>query len=214
MKYLIDSANFNEINDALDLGAVGVTANPSMYLKEKVNFYEFLHKANALGSDFLSAEVLGSSLEEMLSEVQKILDINKNIIIKVNFSKTSLKLVKKLSKLGVKTAVTLIFNVNQATLAINAGADYIFPFIGRNDEIGDDGLEILSNICEYISMNNYNTKVVAASLKNLHHLKCAALLGVDYVAVPYALMEKSIYHTLTVSGDKTFQDDWSKVSKN
>lgn len=213
MRYLIDTANFDEIKEALDLGAVGITANPSMYLKENIDFYNFLHKANDLGSNFLSAEVLGDSVEEMLLDVEKILAINKDIVIKVNFNKISLKLVNILSKRGVKTAVTLIFNVNQATLAINAGADYIFPFIGRNDEIGDDGLEIISNICDYIHFNNYDTKVVAASIKNLHHLKSAALIGVDYVAVPFNLMEKAIYHTLTVSGAKTFQDDWAKVSR-
>lgn len=211
MKYIIDTANLNEIKEALSLGVYGVTANPSMYLKEQIKFYDFLREVNSLNPNFLSAEAMGSSLEEMLSNVDSILSINPNIIIKINFSSLGLKLVNILSKKKIKTAVTLIFNITQATLAINAGADYIFPFIGRNDAIGISGLKTLNDICTIIKENNYSTKVVAASIKNVYHLQEAALAGAHYVAVNHSTLKQALFHELTVQGEKKFIEDWKNL---
>ena len=133
MQYLIDTANMEEIKEALELGVKGVTANPSMYLKENVNFKSFLSEVSSLEPSILTAEVMEDTLENMVKSSEDILAINRDIIIKINFSETGLKLINILSKRGVKTAATLIFTLRQATIAINAGASYIFPFIGRND---------------------------------------------------------------------------------
>ncbi|HEY2419980.1 MAG TPA: transaldolase family protein [Neobacillus sp.] len=213
MKYFIDTANIQEIQEALALGVSGVTANPSMYLKEEVKFYDFLKEVNALSPKILTAEVIGPSLKEMLNSVEKVLAINPTIVIKVNFSPMGLKLITILSKKGIKTATTLIFNTNQATIAINAGTDYIFPFIGRNDEIGVNGIHTISDICSVIKNKNYTTKVVAASIKNVHHLEQAALSGADYAAVSYSVFEKAIHHQLTIDGAEAFERDWLHVLK-
>lgn len=211
MKYLIDTANFQEIKNALKLGIEGITANPSMYLKEKVNFYQFLKDSNSLNPNVLTAEVIGDNIEDMLNQVEEILNINKDIIIKINFSKLGLELINILNKRNIKTACTLIFNVNQASLAINAGVDYIFAFVGRNDENGYDGIENIKEICDFIKINNYKTKVIAASLKNVYHLKKSALCGVNYCAITYSLLEKIFDNKLTLDGEKVFNEDFAKI---
>ena len=213
MKYLIDSANLDEIQKCLKYGFKGITANPSMYLKEKVNFHEFIETCANLNPEILTAEVIGNNLYELINSCDKILNINKNTIIKINFSEVGLELINILNSKGVKTACTLIFNVNQASLAINAGADYLFPFIGRNDENGNDGIKSLTEICNLISINGYNTKVVAASIKNVFHLTQASLCGCDYAAVTYDLFKKASFNQLTIDGANTFERDWSKVNK-
>lgn len=212
MRYLIDTANMEDINKSLALGIRGVTANPSMYLKENVNFLSFIKDVNDLNPEILTAEVIETNLDDMLAQADKILSINKDIIIKINFSELGLMLINKLHKNGVKTACTLIFNVNQASIAINAGADYLFPFIGRNDENGYDGLAVITNICNMIKINNYSTKVVAASIKNVYHLEKAALAGAHYAAITFETFQKAMHHDLTINGAKTFTDDWSKLS--
>ena len=213
MRYIIDTANEEQIQTALSMGVCGVTANPSMYLKNNVDFYGFLKRYSLLELEFLSGEVMGDTFEEMKEEVNKILCINKNIVIKVNFSTEGLKLCKYLKNLGVKVAITLIFDIRQAIAAINAGADYIFPFVGRNEEIGNDGLQIIHEIQQIIKDQNYKTKVVAASIKNLYQLEQLAMYHIDYAAIPYDLLIKSLNHPLTTSGLKTFKEDWEKVEK-
>ncbi|CAH2714043.1 Transaldolase [Neobacillus rhizosphaerae] len=213
MQYFIDTANIQEIQEALALGVSGVTANPSMYLKEGVKFYDFLKEVNALSPKILTAEVIEPTLKEMLDSVDKILAINPTIVIKVNFSPLGLKLINILSKRGIKIATTLIFNTNQATIAIDAGTDYIFPFIGRNDEIGVNGIQTITDICSVIKNKNYHTKVVAASIKNVHHLEQAALAGADYAAVSYSIFEKAMSHQLTIDGAETFEHHWLQLLK-
>lgn len=213
MKFLIDSANGKDIDSALLMGVEGITANPSMYAKEEVNFYDFLVAMRQKTDDILTAEVMGNDIEAMRLEVDRILEISNDIVIKINFSEIGLQLVKELSRKGIKTVVTLIFNLNQAMLAINVGADYIFPFIGRNEGVGVDGLKLIKDICGVIKEKGYNTKVVAASIKNLYHLEEIAKLGADYAAVPYNLLKEACYHSLTVSGAEQFQVDWDKVDK-
>lgn len=213
MKYLIDTANLDDIQKCLKCGFKGITANPSMYLKENVNFYDFIETCTNLNPEILTAEVVGNNLDELLESCDKILSINKDTIIKINFSEVGLELINILHSKGVKTACTLIFNVNQASLAINAGANYLFPFIGRNDENGHDGINNLTEICDLISINGYNTKVVAASIKNVFHLTQAALCGCDYAAVTYDLFKKASFNQLTIDGANTFEKDWAQVNK-
>jgi transaldolase len=211
MIYIIDTANDEEIKESLSLGINGVTANSSMYLKNNKNFYSFLKEYSSKNLDFLSGEVMSDTFEGMVEEVNKIQKIDKNIVIKINFSKEGLKLCKYLKEKGIKSAITLIFNVAQAVAAINAGVDYLFVFIGRNDDNGNDGLSIIESIQSIVKEYDCKTKVVAASIKNLYQLEKLSTIGIDLAAIPYNLYIKSLYHPLTESGSETFKNDWQSL---
>lgn len=208
MKYIIDTANKEQINTVLSMGIDGITANPSMYKKEKEDFYTFLKDYTNKNLEFLSGEVMMDTVEDMLNEVARIQEINKDIVIKVNFSKVGLQLCSLLSKQGVKTAMTLVFTIPQAVAALQANVDYIFAFIGRNDEYGNDGLAFITSLQTIIKEKGYSTKIVAASIKNQHQLEEIAKSGIDYAAIPYDLYMKSLYHPLSESGADKFKEDW------
>lgn len=209
MKYIIDSANRDEINQCLHMGIRGVTANPSMYKKNNEDFYDFITYYTQKDLDFLSGEVMEENVHDMLLEVDKLLKINPKIVIKINFSPEGLKLATILNKRGIKTAFTLIFTINQALAALQTGCDYLFPFIGRNDGIGMDGLDFVCSLQNIINEKHYNTKIVAASIKNLHQLTQIAKMGIDCAAVPYKLYMQSLSHPLTDEGFIQFKNDWS-----
>lgn len=213
MRYFIDSANDKQILEALSMGACGVTANPSMYLKNHQNFYAFLEKYASMELSFLSGEVMGETLEEMREEAQKIHSIHPDIVMKLNFSREALILCRELHEQGISTAMTLIFTVAQANAAINAGADYLFPFIGRSDEYGLDGMELIKSIQKMSDLKKESFSVVAASIKNLHQLEELAKAGIDYAALPFELYEKSLSHPLTVQGAAAFAEDWQALSR-
>lgn len=214
MRYLIDSANDRQISEALSMGACGITANPSMYLKNQQNFYAFLEKYASMGLPFLSGEVMGDTLEDMRREAQRIHSIHPDIVMKLNFSKDALILCRELHQQGISTAVTLIFTVSQANAAINAGADYLFPFVGRSDEYGLNGMELIKSIQKMADLKKEHFSVVAASIKNLHQLEELAKAGVDYAAIPFELYEKSLSHPLTDQGAATFAEDWKALNKS
>lgn len=212
MKYIIDTANRTQINEVLNYGIEGITANPTMYKKNQENIYDFLRHYSSYNLNFLSGEVIGSE-DEMLSQAEKIHQINKDIVIKINFSEYGLKVCHQLHKQGYKTAMTLIFTLNQAIAAVQAGADYLFPFIGRNDEYGSDGLNFIANVQNMIKLKHYPVKVIAASIKNLHQLEMIAQYGIDYAAIPYDLYKKSLHHPLTISGKEQFEKDWFEINQ-
>lgn len=214
MKYLIDSANRKQIDEVLSMGINGVTANPSMYKKNGEEFYDFLREYAGRNLSFLSGEVMGDSVEAMLEEVDSIRQISKDIVIKISFSKEGLALCSLLHKRGIKTAMTLIFTISQAVAALEAGADYLFPFVGRNDEYGNDGLEFVKALQQLVSASGSQTKVVAASVKNLHQLEELAKAHVDYAAISYELYMKSLCHPLTESGYQQFKADWEFQKEN
>lgn len=207
MLYLIDSGNAQEIEEALMVGVRGVTANTSMYRKHDIRLHDFVSNYSERELDFLSGEVIGT-YDEMLKQTEELLAICNDIVIKINFSKDGLHLADTLHKRGVKTAMTLIFTMGQAVAAINAHVDYLFFFIGRNEEYGSDALRILHNIQDMIKDKRYPVKTVAASIKNLAQLEKLAAMKVDYAAIPYALYMKSLVHPLTDSGTHTFEDDF------
>lgn len=211
MRYLIDSANINEIESAIGMGVSGITANPSMYLKNKVSLHGFIGQFKDLTDKMLTAEVIGESAEEMLKQAEALAAIRADIIIKVNFSREGMRLMRMLKERNIRTAATLIFNLNQATLAMEAGADFLFVFIGRNDENGHDGISVLQEICGVIRLNGYHTVVVAASIKNVYHLRQAALSGAHYAAITFDTLEKAIYSDLSVNGAKGFESDWKML---
>ena len=213
MKYIIDSASPEEIREAVELGAYGITANPSMYRNNRQAFLPFLESCSSMEPSFLTGEAMGSTLEEMKAEVRKIQEIDPGIIIKLNFSPNALRLCRRLKKRGIKTAVTLIFTVSQAVAAISAGADYLFPFIGRSDEYGLDGLKLMRDIQTMVVRHGYPVSVVAASVKNLRQLEEAAVTGVPYAAIPYALYRKALEHPLTDRGIRDFERDWKAAGQ-
>lgn len=206
MKYLIDDANHQHIEESLSMGIYGVTANPSMYKNNQTTLLDFINYYKSYHLPFLSAEVMKEDFEDLKKETKKILEITKDVVIKINFSKEGLKLCDYLHKKGVRTAMTLVFTLAQVNAAINAGADYIFFFIGRNDEYGNDGLDLIykaSLLCK-----STQTKVVAASIKHLQHLQALCEMNIDYAAIPYNLYMKSLEHPLTTQGYLGFKKDW------
>lgn len=209
MRYLIDSANQREIDLSLKWGVAGVTANPSLYLKEKVNFYEFI-KRYCDKDILLTAEIIDQDNMDMIRQLELITEISKDAVIKLNYSAENLHFARMLKQKGVKCAFTLIFDINQAMLAISAGADYLFLFVSRNEEIGIDGIELIRNVSEIIAAKGYTTKVIAASIRSKYQLEKASLYT-DYIAAPYRLIEDSFHHPLTVSGSKQFENDMLKV---
>lgn len=213
MIYIIDSADTNEIKSALQSGIEGVTANASMYAKHHIPLHDFLNIYANTGLSFLSGEVMCDTYEEMLEEALHIHAIDNAIVIKINFSIEGLRLASELHKRGIKTAMTLLFTMSQCIAAINAHVDYLFFFIGRNEEHGTDGLKIIHSIQKLIIEKSLSAKVVAASIKNLYQLECLADMHIDYAAIPYVLYLKSLFHPLTEQGAITFKKDWEKISQ-
>lgn len=156
---------------------------------------------------------MGNTLEEMREEAQKIHAIHPDIVMKLNFSENALILCRELHEQGIRTAVTLIFTVAQANAAMNAGADYLFPFVGRTDEYGLDGMEMVTSVQKMADLKKEQFSVVAASIKNLHQLEELAKAGVDYAAIPYELYKKSLHHPLTDQGAAGFAADWENLNK-
>ncbi|MEH7502485.1 transaldolase family protein [Neobacillus drentensis] len=209
MRYLIDSANQQEIDLSLKLGAAGITANPSLYLKEKINFYEFIRRYSDRGI-LLTAEIIGQDNQDMMRQLELITEISNDVVIKLNYSAENLYFARTLKQKGVTFAFTLIFDINQAMMAIGAGADYLFLFVSRNEELGIDGLEFIRKVSEIIGSKGYKTKVIAASIRTKYQVECAALYA-DYIAVPFKFIEGSFHHPLTISGSKQFESDMQRV---
>lgn len=210
MRYLIDSAASEEIERALAWGASGITANPSMYRAQNVKLEAFLQNYAKKPDIFLSGEVLADTAEEMIEQAERIRKIDERIVIKINFSEQGLIACNMLTQRGFSCAVTLIFTVAQAVAAMNAGAAYVFPFVGRTDQYsGGDGLQMVAAVTEIAQRANVH--VVAASIKSLYQLEMLAKLGVDYAAIPFALYQQSLYHPLTVQGAQDFAEDWKAM---
>lgn len=210
MRYLIDSAAPAEIEQALAWGACGITANPSMYLAQNVNLETFLQTYAKQEGIFLSGEVLADTAEEMVMQAERIGKIDRNIVIKINCSEQGLEACKLLTQRGFRCAMTLIFTVAQAVAAMNAGAAYVFPFVGRTDQYsGGDGLQMVADVTEIAQRRN--VYVAAASIKSLYQLEMLAKMGVDYAAIPFALYQQSLYHPLTSQGAEGFAKDWNAM---
>ena len=208
MRLMIDTASLQEIEEAMTWGIDAVTANATMYRKEAITLYEFLTHVEALPHSFLCAEVIGS-YEEMYKQALSLHEQYPDVVIKINYSAEGLRLAAALSRKQITTAMTLIFTVSQAVLAVQSGCRYIFCFVGRNDENGQDGLQVLNRICHATAGSDVH--VVGASIKNLHQLEEAAVMGVSYAALSFHLLKKTMENTLTISGSRMFEDDWNQL---
>jgi transaldolase len=210
VKFFIDTANINEIKEAHSLGVVaGVTTNPSLVAKENISFEDRLKEITALVSGSVSAEVIALDAEGMIEEGKELAKIAPNITIKVPMTPDGLKAVKVFSELGIKTNVTLIFSANQALLAARAGATYVSPFLGRLDDLGHNGLDLIAQIADIFAIHDIETEIIAASIRHPMHVTEAALKGAHIATIPYKVLMQLFKHPLTDSGIEQFLKDWS-----
>lgn len=214
MKFFIDTANIDEIKEANALGIVaGVTTNPSLVAKEGVSFHDRLKEITKEVSGSVSAEVIAEDAEGMVKEGKELAAIAPNITVKVPMTLEGLKAVKQFSEAKIKTNVTLIFNANQALLAARAGATYVSPFIGRLDDIGHDGMELITTISDLFDLHGIKTEIIAASIRHPLHVTDAALCGADIATIPYNVLGTLVKHPLTDQGIEKFLADWETFTE-
>lgn len=213
MKIFLDTANIEEIKKAHALGILaGVTTNPTLVAKEGVDFKERLREICAVVEGSVSAEVLSLDAEGMIEEGEELAKIAPQITIKVPMTMEGLKAVHAFSKKGIKTNVTLIFSANQALLAARAGATYVSPFLGRLDDLGHSGVQLVGEIAEIFTLHQIETEIIAASIRHPQHVIQAALQGAHIATVPYKVLEQMTRHPLTDRGIEQFLADWQKLS--
>lgn len=213
MKFFIDTANVEDIKKANDLGVIcGVTTNPSLIAKEGRDFGEVIAQIASIVDGPISGEVKATTVdaEGMIKEGREIAKIHPNMVVKIPMTEDGLKAVKQLTSEGIKTNVTLIFSANQALLAARAGATYVSPFLGRLDDIGQPGIELVENIVTIFENYGIDTEIIAASIRNPVHVMQCALAGADIATVPYAVIKSMISHPLTTQGIEKFQNDYLK----
>lgn len=214
MKFFIDTANVEEIRKAWELGVIdGVTTNPSLIAKEGKDPVALLKQICAVVNGPVSAEAVSMNADEMVREARSLSRIHKNIVIKIPMMAEGLKAVKKLSGLGIKTNVTLVFSSSQALLAAKAGASYVSPFVGRLDDISHVGMGIVSEIMDIYENYMFETELIVASVRNPLHVVEAARLGAHIATIPYSVIIQLIKHPLTDIGIDKFLKDWEKVPK-
>ena len=215
MEFFVDTAAIKEIKRINDMGILdGVTTHPSLVLKSNKNFKELIKEICKVVPGPVSAEVTATKFDELYNEGIKLSKIAKNVVVKVPLTPDGIKTCKKLSKKKIGVNVTLCFSVNQAILAAKAGAKYVSPFIGRLDDIGKNGIDLISDIKKvYSNYKNLNTKILAASIRSTKHITQAAMAGADVATVPPKLLEEMFDHPLTTKGLKIFLDDWKKTKQ-
>ena len=214
MKFFIDTANIGEIKKANELGLLdGVTTNPSLVSKEGREFRDLIKEICGIVKGPVSAEVISTDSSGMIKEARELAKLAENIVVKIPLIKEGLKAVKVLSSEGIKTNVTLCFSPIQALMAAKAGADYVSPFVGRLDDIGQVGMEMVEQIATIYENYGYTTEIIVASIRNPIHVLDAALIGADIATIPYNVMEQLIKHPLTDIGIERFLADWKKIEK-
>jgi transaldolase len=212
MQFFLDSANMNEITEAWNMGVIaGVTTNPSLVAKEGKDFHQLLKELVQVVDGPISAEVIALDKEGMLREARELAQMHSNIVVKVPMTEEGLKAVKELGREGIKTNVTLIFTPTQALLAARAGATYVSPFLGRLDDIGENGLQLVEEICDIFGMHALDTQVIVASVRNPVHVTESAKLGADYATVPFNVLRQLFKHPLTDAGIEKFLADWKRL---
>ncbi len=210
MKIFIDTANIEEIKSAAKLGVLsGVTTNPSLIAKEGKKFEDVIKEIVEIVDGPISAEVVSPDAENMVKEAKELAQIHKNIVIKVPITKEGLIAVSELKKCGIRTNVTLIFSASQALLAAKAGASFVSPFIGRLDDISEDGSVLVEEIAEIFEIHGIETEIIAASIRGPQDAIRAAKAGADISTIPYKVIMQMIDHPLTDKGIDKFNADWN-----
>ena len=218
MKFFIDTANLDEIKNAHNLGVLdGVTTNPSLIAREGISgrnaFKNHILKICEIVGGPVSAESVSEDLEGMVAEGRELSAIAQNVVVKIPMTTVGLRAVKILSGEGIHTNVTLAFTPLQALLAAKAGATYVSPFVGRLDDISQNGMELVREILEIFSNYLFETEIIVASIRNPVHVLDAAKLGADIATIPYKVIEQLARHPLTDQGIQKFSEDWKKVEK-
>lgn len=214
MKFFIDTANIDEIKEAHSMGMVdGVTTNPSLIAKEGREFEEIIHEICEIVDGPISAEVISTDTDGMLKEARNLSKIHDNIVVKIPMIVDGLKATRTLSGEGIKTNVTLVFSPLQALMAAKAGATYVSPFIGRLDDISQEGLLLVEQIVEIYGNYAFDTEIIVASIRNPLHVLESALMGADIATIPFNVLSKLAAHPLTDKGLKAFLNDWNKAKK-
>jgi len=212
MKIFIDTANVEEIRKAWGLGVVdGVTTNPSLISKEKKDPVELLKEICSIVDGPVSAEAVSMEAPDMVREAEELAAIHKNIVVKIPMTEDGLRATKTLSGMGIKTNVTLVFSPTQALLAAKAGATYVSPFVGRLDDISEEGMNLIRDILLIFENYMFETEVIVASIRNPIHVVESARLGAHVATIPYKVIQQLTKHPLTDIGIKKFLDDWEKV---
>jgi transaldolase len=212
MKFFIDTANFDEIKEAHSWGILsGVTTNPSLVAKEaNISFHDRLREIAELVDGSVSGEVISLDAEGMIKEGLELAAIHPNITVKLPMTPEGLKACKFFSEKGIKTNVTLIFSANQALMAARSGATYVSPFLGRLDDIGHNGVELISTIADIFTIHDIKTEIIAASIRHPQHITEAALAGAHISTTPFKVLKQLFNHPLTDKGIEGFLADWSK----
>ncbi len=214
MKLFIDTANTEEIRKANDLGVIcGVTTNPSLIAKEGLVFEEVIKEIASIVDGPISAEVISLEADKMVEEAIELAKIHPNIVIKIPMTTEGLKATKVLSSKGIKTNVTLIFSAGQALLAARAGATFVSPFVGRLDDIGQNGMDLVADIAEIFDIHGITTEIIAASIRSPLHVIDAAKAGADIATVPYKIILQMTKHPLTDNGIERFMKDWEGLTQ-
>ena len=216
MRIFLDTANIEHIRKAAKLGVIsGVTTNPTLIAKEgSSDLKSVIAEICSIVDGPISAEVLSLDAEGMIKEARPLAALHKNVTIKIPVSAAGYEAISVLSKENIKTNLTLCFSANQALLGALAGATFVSPFVGRLDDIGHDGMELVADIIEIYQKHNLKTQVIAASIRHPLHVIAAAKAGAHIATVPYDILMKMIQHPLTDSGIARFMEDWKKVRKS
>jgi len=215
MKIFLDTANVESIEKYGELGVVdGITTNPTLLSKEKGNPIKTMKKIVEIMKGPVSLEVVATNFDKMMEESLKLAKYGENVVVKIPMTMDGLKVVHALTKKDIKTNVTLIFSANQALLAAKAGATYVSPFIGRLDDIGTEGLNLVSEIVQIFASYDISTQLLVASVRHPLHVIEAAKMGADVVTLPPDILDKMIRHPLTDKGLDSFLSDWKKLEKD
>lgn len=216
MKFFLDTANLEEIKTAHSWGVIaGVTTNPTLVSKEgNIDFHTRVREIAETVNGPVSAETVSLEKSRLIEEAKVLAAIHPQVVVKVPLCPEGLGAVKELTALGIKTNVTLVFSANQAVLAAAAGATYVSPFVGRLDDIGEDGMKLIYDVVEIFDLYGIETKVIAASLRHPAHVLECAKAGADYATVPFKVLKMLFEHPLTKKGIDQFNADWAKYLAN
>ncbi len=214
MKIFLDTANIEQIRNGMKLGLVdGVTTNPTLISKENAKFEERIVEICEAVKGPVSAEVIATDFDNMLSQARELASLNEHVVVKIPMTPDGIRAVKALSEEGIKTNVTLIFSSLQGLLAAKAGATYVSPFVGRLDDVGNDGMQLVAELSEIFGNYGFATEIIVASVRHPIHVLQAAMIGADIVTIPYEVLSRLFNHPLTDNGLKRFQNDWQEYER-
>ena len=214
MKFFIDTANLTEIRETASLGVLdGVTTNPSLVAKEgQRDFKGLIRQICDIVDGPVSAEVVSTEFNGMMKEAEELAALHKNVVVKIPIIREGLKAIKRCAAQGIRVNTTLVFSASQALLAAKAGAAYVSPFIGRLDDVSEEGMNLIRQIRRIFDNYGFECEILAASIRHPLHVVDAALAGADVATIPYKVIDQLLSHPLTDAGLKKFLDDWKRIS--